>query len=278
MGPRLLQERASCLCRVTHTLLHNGRVYTGGGFEPASLVIKDDRIDAVVAPGAETDVEYAIDTGGAYLIPGFVDTHIHLTTLALETLRCDLSATRSLEELYERLTDWAREVDTPFIVGVGFDESLWPAPDLPTRAMLDAIDDKRPLLARRLCGHVGVVNTTLLERLTKHPDLIDADTGLVREHALWEAGRMGDPEPGAVAEHMESAIRGLHRLGVTAIHDIVQPGKIEGYLKGVAASRVPLRIDMLVHTHPSEMAALQELCADHDPQYVRLAGVKTFLD
>ena len=26
MGPRLLQERASCLCRVTHTLLHNGRV------------------------------------------------------------------------------------------------------------------------------------------------------------------------------------------------------------------------------------------------------------
>ena len=104
---------------------------------------------------------------------------------------------------------------------------------------------------------------------------------------MWEAGRLTDPEPEALAACFEDAIGDLHRLGVTAIHDIVSPGKLKPYLAGIAASRVPLRIDILIHATPDRVPEFRRMCeavrfvgwgdvASSD--YLRLAGVKCFLD
>jgi predicted amidohydrolase YtcJ len=220
----------------------------------------------------------AIDLGGAYLIPGFVDTHFHLTSLALKKLRCDLSATASMDELYATLADFAAKTDSPFVMGVDWDESRWLTADFPTRERLDTIDDERPVLARRICGHTGVANTPLLERLTPRPDLIDLATGVVSEHALWQAGSLCAPPGEAVVPAIEQGIRALHRLGVTAIHDIVEPARVDPYLGGVAASKVPLRIDVLLHAQPGEIDRYVKRFDESATANVRLVGIKCFLD
>jgi len=260
-------------------VLRNAHVYLpAGDFARGAVVLDGNRIADVVPHAYQPQGQLQIDLGGAFVIPGLIDTHFHLTSLALKALRCDLSAAMSAEDAAGRLASYAAGSDAPFVVGVEWDESGWQDPAFPTRVMLDRVDNVRPVLARRICGHVGVVNRVLLERLTPRPALIDRDSGLVREHALWEAGTLCEPGASALAHGMGAAVERLHGLGVTAIHDIVEPAKLEPYLAGLAAAGAPLSIDMLLHCHPREFAEWRARAARYDVPGVRLAGVKCFLD
>jgi predicted amidohydrolase YtcJ len=265
-------------------ILQNGLLYTTQDeFKRASLVVSGNRIEEVLAAdiGLPSDVAEGADTvdlNGAYVLPGFVDTHIHLTALALNKLRCNLSTANSARDVCEQLSEWAAAHGEPVVVGVDFDESQWEHATLPTRVMLDGIDDKRPILVRRICGHLGVVNTPLLERLPKRPDLVDEEAGTVREHALWDAGRLWEPEPGHVVAAMDAAIQDLHGLGVTTIHDIVDPKHFDAYISGVSQSPRPLRIDALLHTNPRHLEHYKRKCEESGARDLRLAGLKCFLD
>ncbi|MDH3217797.1 MAG: amidohydrolase family protein, partial [Candidatus Krumholzibacteria bacterium] len=268
---------------MARVLIKNGWVYSPAAvFQRRSVLILGDRIEAILPADEPTTASHAdvevIDVGGAHVLPGFVDTHIHLTTLALTRLRCDLSGVRSARELCDVLSTWASENDTPTVMGVGWDESGWQDSRYPTRAMLDAIDARRPLLARRICGHMGVANSPLLKRLTPQPDFIDGASGVVRELSLWEAGGLCEPDLDRLGVEIEVAIASLHRLGITGIHDIVEAAKLDHYLRGVNQSKAPLRIDVLLHTDCDRFKDHAARCSHMDRRVFRLAGIKLFLD
>ncbi len=262
----------------------NGWVFTpNGDFKKASVIVEDTVIRGVVEPGEslldDDGAAQRIDLEGAYVLPGFVDSHIHLSALALNRLRCDLSTATSARDLCERMALWAgAHPDGPMLVGVDFDESGWENAQLPTRVMLDGVDNRRPVLARRICGHIGVVNTPLVQRLQKRPGLVDEDTGVVREHVLWEAGRLWTADPADVKRSYQAAIEGLHRLGITTIHDIVERDNFETYVEGVSKSAAPLRIDALVHTNPRDLEYYRRTCVESGALDFRVVGVKCFLD
>lgn len=304
-----LSHRASFLV-VPKILLKSAHVYSASGvFRRGTLLISGGRIEAVVpddpaAPGdaaspggkRSTDPASAVDSQGAdatssgamdleggYVLPGFVDTHLHLTSMALKSLRCDLSGAISAGDVRDRLAAWSRGVDAPHVMGVEWDEGEWEDAAYPTREALDAVDAKRPVLARRICGHVGVANTVLLSRLGElaaglDARLVDSASGLLREHALWEAGRLCAPDAGRLAAGFEDAIRELHALGITAIHDIVGTDKLDAYLKGIAASRAPLRIDMLLVTEARDFPRFRKAVEARGIEDLRLVGIKCFLD
>ena len=103
-----------------------------------------------------------VDTDGQKHISAgqtVMDAHIHLRSLALKTVRCDLGAAGSLEEALETLVGWASGQDTPVLMGVDWDETRWPVGTRPTRNMLDERIPDRPVFMRRICGHVAVVNS-----------------------------------------------------------------------------------------------------------------------
>ncbi len=283
MGSRLCNKGLDFF-QMTTKIFQNGWLYDAqGDFKRASLVVAENTIQEVLdaditLPSDVADGADIIDLGGAYVLPGFVDTHIHLTALALNKLRCDLSKATSARDLCRTLSEWAVANDEPFVVGVDFDESRWEQAALPTRVMLDGIDDKRPVLVRRICGHIGIVNTSLLERLPKRPDLVDEEAGTVREHALWDAGRLWEPDPGRVTAAMDDAIQDLHGVGVTTIHDIVDPKHFDAYISGISQSTRPLRIDALVHTNPRHLEHYKRKCEESGARDLRLTGLKCFLD
>jgi predicted amidohydrolase YtcJ len=266
---------------VKKRVLQNGWVCDQtGAFGRKSIVIANDRIEALVDaehPQDDRDGTEVVDLGGGYVLPGFVDTHIHLTSIALKSFRCDLSAVRSIEALLETLAQWASSSDAPHVMGVDWDETRWERPVFPTRRMLDELDSTRPVLVRRVCGHIGVANSPLLRRLSKHTGLIDEGTGVICEDALWLAGRMFDPTGEALVPRFGPAIEGLHRMGITAIHDIVGEGMFETYLDGIRSSQAPLRIDALLHTNPENFKRFEALCDGMGGGF-RLSGVKCFLD
>lgn len=57
------------------TFYENAGIYRGGRFERGRLVVEADRVVADAAPGPEDRI---VDLNGLYLVPGFVDVHVHL--------------------------------------------------------------------------------------------------------------------------------------------------------------------------------------------------------
>ncbi|UCH84172.1 MAG: amidohydrolase [Candidatus Latescibacterota bacterium] len=264
-------------------LFKNGMFYgPQGEFWRGCLRVEGNRIvsvEAVDHPGSESrDSIEVVDVDGGFVIPGFVDAHVHLSSLALKRLRCDLSPARSAKDVRDRLAEWAADNDSPFVIGVDFDESRWEHQKLPTRHMLDGVDDRRPVFARRICGHIGVVNSMMLERIKSRPDLVDRDTGVVTEHAVWEAGRMCEPESEAVIAGTADAIKDLFAVGITTVHDIVEEKKFDQYLTAISKAQTPLRIDALINTNPRFLHRFVSQSEATSAGNLRVVGAKCFLD
>ena len=59
-----------------------GRLVSPAGVVEAGLAIQDGMIAGVVAPGESVEARRTIDAGGRYVVPGLLDTHLHLGTAA----------------------------------------------------------------------------------------------------------------------------------------------------------------------------------------------------
>jgi predicted amidohydrolase YtcJ len=71
----------------------------------------------------EADVE---DLGGAFVAPGFVDSHIHLTATGLTLSGLDLRTAASRAQCLRMVTDYAAAHPDRPVWGHGWDESAWP--------------------------------------------------------------------------------------------------------------------------------------------------------
>jgi len=75
------------------TLIRNGTLIDGTGSEPlpgAAVLVRDRRIDAVGRAGSFAtpgDVDEVIDAAGGAILPGFIDTHVHLVLEGFDLAR-----------------------------------------------------------------------------------------------------------------------------------------------------------------------------------------------
>jgi predicted amidohydrolase YtcJ len=224
----------------------HGNVYTGV-VAPASamganqraeaIAIGGDRILAVGSikeitklKGPQTKV---IDLGGHFVMPGFNDAHMHLASAGLEKLSVDMVGTKTLDEFRERLrvkVDAAGPGD--WVVGEGWDETLWPVKTTPTRWDLDEVSGDHPVFLARVDGHIAVANTRALQLASvtvasKDPDggKIDRDedgtpTGILRERAQGLV-RAVIPQPTHEVRRqaIELALADLASHGITSAQD-----------------------------------------------------------
>ncbi|ADM27761.1 Amidohydrolase 3 [Ignisphaera aggregans DSM 17230] len=105
----------------------------------------------------------SIDLNGRVVLPGFIDSHIHLTSLGLYLNALDLRGVRSIEEIKRLLYEYSRRVKTSWIFGHGWDQELFYERRLPTRWDIDEVVSDRPVVLTRTCLHVAVLNTRAME-------------------------------------------------------------------------------------------------------------------
>jgi predicted amidohydrolase YtcJ len=226
-------------------LFIHGNVYTG---VPANsqfssidreeaIAVRGDRILAVGKTfdlqkykGSQTQI---VDLGGHFVMPGFNDAHVHLADAGMKKLSVDLTGVKSLDELRGRL---AKKVEQStageWIVGAGWDETLWPVKVPPTRWDLDEVSTDHPVLLTRVDEHIGVANTRALQlasiTLASRDPMgghIDRNengepTGILRETAL-DAVHDVIPKPNhdQRREALELALADLAANGVTSVQD-----------------------------------------------------------
>jgi len=224
----------------------HGNIYTGfvdasaslgAGQRSEALAVGGDRILAVGAraeimkfKGPNTTV---IDLDGKFVMPGLNDAHMHLASAGFEKMTVNMVGTKSLDEFRERLRakcDAAEPGD--WVVGEGWDETLWPVKVPPTRWDLDEVSGKHPVYLGRVDGHIGVANTRALQLASvtvasRDPQggKIDRDeggtpTGILREKAQQLVEDViPKPSHEKRREAIEMALADLASHGVTSAQD-----------------------------------------------------------
>src|SRR5208283_2553384 len=122
----------------------------GSTLREEAIAVRGERILAV---GKNIDIEklkglqtQVVDLGGHFVMPGFNDAHLHLADAGLWKLSVDLTGVKTLDEFRERLrakVDAAKGDE--WILGGGWDETLWPVAVLPSRGDLDEVSGGHPV-------------------------------------------------------------------------------------------------------------------------------------
>ena len=151
------------------TILYNGVIHTMAGPDARALAVRKGRLamvgDDEAALALRTEDTRLIDLGGRCVLPGFVDSHMHLIITGIARAQLDLRGVRSLEEIVQRGRAFLAEnrlEEDEWVLGYGFDHSLFARPVLPDRATAEAISRTRPVVLDRVCGHVGAANGAAL--------------------------------------------------------------------------------------------------------------------
>ncbi len=274
-----------------------------GGIEHfTGLLVGDDgRIEQVYHRGDKrpAKVDYLVDGKNRVLMPGLVDSHVHLMGIGFAALTLDLSATKSLTEALARIAAYAAaHPDRPWIIGRGWNQELWGLGRFPTAAELDAVVSDRPVWLGRVDGHAGWANSRALalagvtamtidpvggriERLaatSKTPGkpagvLIDAATRLIDK-------AVPPPRPEDRDQALAKAQELLLARGVTAVADMVT-GIEDWQAFRRAGDTGVLRVRIMSYAAGIEQMALIGGPGPTPWLYddrLRLNGVKLFLD
>lgn len=276
----------------------NGDVYTQSTPARAqALAVRNGRILAV---GSNDEIRKLkqphtemIDLGGHFVMPGFNDAHVHLAAGGLQHLEVDLVGVKSLAEMQQRIADHAK--NTPpgdWIVGRGWDHTLWAGETLPTRQDIDGVTGNHPAIFVRVDGHIAVANTAALKAagiLDKVPDppggKIDRDkagmaTGIVRETAKdMMLAKVPRPSLAQRRHGIELALAEAARSGITSLQDNSEWEDFLVYQDLEKEGKLTARIsEWLMFNEP--LTLLQKHRAEHpaeDPM-LHTAMLKGFMD
>jgi predicted amidohydrolase YtcJ len=223
----------------------HGNVYTGvPANSPFSSVQREEAIavrgDRIQAVGKTIDIEklkgtqtQVVDLGGHFVMPGFNDAHLHLADAGTTKLSVDLTGVKSLDELraqVEKRVTGSKAGE--WVLGSGWDETLWPVKATPTRWDLDEVSNGHPVFLGRIDGHIAVANTRALQLgsitlASRDPQggHIDRNengepTGILRETAQAAVlGVIPTPTHQQRRQALELALADLAEHGVTSAQD-----------------------------------------------------------
>ncbi|MGI9124592.1 MAG: amidohydrolase, partial [Mycobacterium sp.] len=164
------------------------------------------------------------DLDGAFVAPGFVDSHVHLTATGLAMTGLDLRGTSGLEDLLHRLQLHMRQNPGRPVWGHGWDDTAWPQP--PTTADIDAVAAEVPLYLARIDVHSALASTALRRRVADLPAAqgFDPQRPLTADahHLVRAEARTLLTVPQRAAAHT-AALDAAAAAGIVAVHECAGP-------------------------------------------------------
>jgi len=173
------------------------------------------------------------DGGGRTLLPGLIDAHGHVMELGFNQAQADLTGTPSLAAALDVVKAFAaRDTQSAWIRGAGWNQAIWKLGRFPTARELDAVTGARPAWLERVDGHAGWANSAALkaagiERTTPDPPggrierdaqgnpsgvFVDGAMGLVHD-------RIPAPTDAEAKRALDAALARMASIGMTGVGD-----------------------------------------------------------
>jgi len=265
----------------------NGKIYVS--FKPIkiveAIVVANEKI--IYAGESEKAQKIAkelggevVDLGGKTVLPGFIDSHMHLNSLGQSLKMLNLKGTKSIEELKTKLKGYAEKTSTSWILGFGWDQEELGR--YPTRGDLDEVVDDKPVLLYRTCFHAAVLNTKAIEivGLEKDEDA-DPETGIIRENALEKVREVINKTLtfDDYKHFIEEGAKFVLSQGVTTVGFVsVNEKSLRALLELDSEGRLPIRV--FVYLNPSLLKELKGLGLTKKvgSNRVKIMGIKVLAD
>jgi predicted amidohydrolase YtcJ len=265
----------------------NGIIFTAdaGNSSATALAIRDGRIlyvgsDAALARyiGPAT---VKVDLKGRFLMPGLIDGHMHPLEAGTTLLKCSLNyAALTVTEMQQRVEACldhtkAAEPDSWLEVVSWFQESMLPAGVKTSRATLDALQTKRPIIVRSSFGHTVLANSRALMLAGITAKTPDPTGGKIWRDAAGEpTGLLEDaahhvfdtllPKPTA-AQDVEAAAKALDAMSRQGVTTFLDASAAREDLAAFATLRKTGRLTARAHfapfIEPSEVGDLKAAVA-----------------
>lgn len=151
------------------SILYNGHFITMNDSMPEAGVVIIDKGKILAVGGDELLSKYTcapenkMDMQGQYVYPGFIDAHCHFYGYAKTKLTCDLTGTKSWDEVVARVLEFSKRDSTGWILGRGWDQNDWAVKDYPENTELNRLFPNRPVLLKRVDGHAAICNNKAME-------------------------------------------------------------------------------------------------------------------
>ena len=276
-------------------VLIHGNVLTMNPTQPRAeaLAVTKDRI---VKVGSEDEITQLIggntrvlDLKGKTVVPGFIDTHIHVAdfgrTLAWIGLKQAISI-RALQALVREKTE--KTAKGKWVLGSAWNQENFAEKRYPTRQDLDAAAPDNPVILYHQLGRTCVANSMALKLagvtketvapkdgvIEKNPETQEL-TGILQGNAtdlVWNA--VPAPTEQETLAAAKEACAKIVTAGITSIHWIaLSASELAVAQKLISGNDVPLRIFLIVTDE-----VFENLPPATDQNDTKIGGVLVFSD
>ena len=298
------------------TVIQNADIYTLDSNQPwaQALAIQEHRI---VYVGGSSEVTKFIgpdtkvlDMKASMVLPGFIDSHAHVSGTPNPDVEADLNNLSSKAEILSVVKRFAdAHPQNKVVYGGGWKNEFF-GPSGPVKEDLDAIVSDRPVLLTSEDGHFAWVNSKAIELAGVSKASVTPPGGVIEKNP-----QTGEPSgtfretardliqnvlPPFSVDQIKGSIRNFMQeaasVGITSVHDplLVLPdakGQLNGY--GVLSNNIPaftemaqkkrlnIRVRGTVLTDPTagggQIESIVAVCKQDQPQF-QIAGIKIFVD
>jgi predicted amidohydrolase YtcJ len=223
-----------------------------------------------------------IDLDGKLVLPGLIDSHLHLVAYAVNLIRVDVADTPSLADGLERVRVFAQDLpEGVWLRGRGWDKQRWGLNGFPDRSMLDSVVDDRPVALWSRDGHVMWLNSAALKAIGLGETIpaveggeIEVDetglaTGILKEKAAGLVpSEAGDEDPGRLLQAMEIACGRLENLGLTSIHSV--ESRHDARILDMALEAGKVSLDLFRMREVIDPVEIEQLSRPDDAECIKL--------
>jgi predicted amidohydrolase YtcJ len=294
------------------TIVLNARVYTVNPQQPwaEAIAISGARIIAVgkikdiaAYRGPATRV---IDAQGHLVLPGFTDCHIHFLDGSLSLQQINLDDARTIPEIQQRVKAYAAaHPDLAWVLGRGWNYSVFSPSGLPNKAYLDEIIPDRPVYLESFDGHSWWANSKALQLAgitgaTPDPaggtivrgEKTGEPTGAIKEDAADDLVRRVIPPPGH-EQIVAALLGGMHEANRVGLVRAISPDGVslrggdfhalDAYDELRRSGQLTVRFDIALRLQPpsltpEELQQIETARNRYHDEWVAAGKAKFFLD
>lgn len=284
-------------------IFENAQIITLNEAQPAAtvLVVKNNKVHSLrndldiptedLTPGKVT----TIDLKGKTILPGIIDSHVHVRELGMDEVKANLVGVKNVEQIVERLqTRYPNPAKGDWLLGQGWDEGMFASIGYPDRKTLDSAFPDNPVKLESLHGFGGFYNGVALKLAGIDKNTPEPEVGnILRRENGEPTGVMLTLAQDLVNRHVpaptqqqleEVILAGLTKMaksGVTSIHEAGMTPKDVVAFKALAARGVlPIRVYGMLDGNDEPL--MQDWFAkgplDDPDDMLDIRGVKVFYD
>lgn len=210
-------------------ILTNGKIYTGNNNFCEALRITGHYIEAV---GNNDEIlslknkdDEIIDLNGKLVLPGFIDSHIHMLNYGFTTQMFNMYHLTSIDQMIDEGRDFLETeslYQDQWLLGRGWNQDYFKEGRFPTFQDLDKISSNLPIYFSRTCGHMAVLNSKGLDLLKENNfshEHLNWETGQVFEEAILEVFKvLPKPTKKGIKNMLLRAQKDFFESGITSVH------------------------------------------------------------